>query len=124
MGALVFDLIWFGYHISLFDASFFHVRVKFVTEMVAALLNPHDGVQLVYLCDQQLRQKTKRGEPRQSVMALVTQALTRLLGAQQTMESTDLPPLLRACETLGKFLIHRYCGCLLVMLERALVAGF
>lgn len=84
-----------------------HDRVKVVIELVAALFNATNGAQLIALCNQYLRAHRKRGEPRQHVVALVTQALSRLIGAQQTNESTDLPALLRACETVGKFLVRR-----------------
>jgi hypothetical protein len=84
--------------------------VKLLTELVNALFNAQDGAQLVFLCDQQLRLPSKHGGAKQQgVVALVTQALTRHLGEQQSLEDTVvLSPLLRACETLGKFLVHRY----------------
>jgi hypothetical protein len=75
--------------------------------MVAMLVNKQDGSKIVHLCTQQLRQKAKRGAPRPNVIAMVTQALVKHLSAQDTMDSTDLPALLRACEALGRFLVER-----------------
>ena len=85
--------------------------MKVAAEMVNAIVDIKNGDRIVTLCDHKLRQQVskKRGESRQSsIIALVTQALVRLISAEDTMTSIELPLLLRTCENLGKFLINRY----------------
>ena len=85
--------------------------------MVNALLHGELGPRLLSVVNQQLRSQRRGNSPRAgsggrnntkpNVIAMVTEALQNHLQAQLTIESMDLPPLLRACETLGRFLVHR-----------------
>lgn len=91
--------------------------VKIVTEMANALLHRELGPRLLCVVNLQLRTQRRGNSPRAgsggrsnakpNVIAMVTEALQNHLHAQLTIESMDLPPLLRACETLGRFLVHR-----------------
>lgn len=90
--------------------------VKIVTEMANALLHRELGPRLLCVLNQQLRTQRRsnsssprggRNNAKPNVIAMVTEALQNHLQAQLTIESMDLPPLLRACENLGQFLVHR-----------------
>lgn len=80
--------------------------------MANALLHHKVGPRLLSVVNQQLRvQKRTTGSKahaKPNVIAMVTEALQNHLQAQLTVESMDLPPLLRACEALGQLLVHRY----------------
>jgi hypothetical protein len=102
--------------------------------MVSALLNLHHGPHLVCMINQSLRNKRNVSksskvifvlllfkfflhilttihiscfDEQTNAIALITDALQTNLQAAKGIESIDLPPLLRACETLGQFLVHR-----------------
>ena len=88
--------------------------------MANALLDRQLGPRIICLVDQHLRGqrrpvntrtvpgKSNNNNAKVGVIAMVTEALQNHLQAQRSIESIDLPPLLRACETLGRFLVHRY----------------
>lgn len=84
--------------------------VKIVTEMVNALLDKDDGSKIICMITQiSQQQKREKGAKtkRPNVITLVTEALLTNLQAVESIEAIHLPPLLRACETLGRFLVHR-----------------
>ena len=76
--------------------------MKIVTEMAAALLDKDYGSQLMTLMSLQQHKQVSES----AVIAQVAQALVGHLQSA-TFESIELPPLLRSCEALGRFLVHR-----------------
>lgn len=81
--------------------------VKIVTEMVTALLDRDYGTKLLCMIAQITNQQKVARSARPKVVALVTEALIAHMQAVDNIEAVNLPPLLRACETLGRFLVHR-----------------